>query len=582
MAVTLAGAWGMSAERALSWPALSWPSALSVQAAFLAFFLGTPLVAALPFGEEFHHRTMVLLLSGPVSRARIWLDKWLAVVSVLAVLAGVQFVVFYMHRPADVPPAVAIMFVVMVVCSAPLWTLVARTTIGGLVFTVSVIMMQELAMGLFVSRVLGITTRQDVFVDLPGLHAIRAAYALVTLGLGWRAFARFQVTGAGFGVGTGIADGWAILRPRRGRLLGNIVRKELMLQRPAFMTAAGFVACWLVSLGVVSMQTRPERLAEVLFPLLIAIFMPLVIALAGTISVGEETSLGIRAWHLTLPVSARVQWGSKLVVSMTIGLLLGFVLPAAMSALAGAVVPHGPGRPAFFETRFILLVAGAVVLAFWASTLLGDTVKAAVATGVAILGVGLCGAIATRLIGAVPFRAPFLRQIVVRYQLPPNYFQTETVLMLIIGCGIGLGLLLAAWQSLAAFRQAQIGTRTAGRYAATLFVASLGLAIGTNSVIEGVGAANHASIEELRAAMQALPMTDLDAAAANGRAVTLDELDRAHALSANARQWLENTTIIIERFNSYSGERYKATLQFPQNRKYAFTFARGGPQEKRP
>ena len=572
MALTLAGAWGMSADRALSWP-----SALLIQAAFLAFFLGTPLVAALPFGEEFHHRTMVLLLSAPVSRARIWLDKWLAVVSVVVVLAAVQFVVFSMLRPADVPATVAIMFVVMVVCSAPLWTLVTRTTIGGLVFTVSVIMMQELAMGLFISRVLGITTRQDVFVDLPGLHAIRAAYALVTLGLGWRAFARFQLNSAGSSVGTGIADGWTILRPRRRRLLGNIVRKELMLQRPAFMAAAGFVACWLASLGVVSMQTRPEPLADVLFPLLIAIFMPLVIVLAGTISVGEETSLGIRAWHLTLPVSVRVQWGIKLVVSITIGLLLGLALPAAMSALAGVVVPQG-SEPPFFETPFIFLVAGALALAFWASTLVGDTVKAAVATGVAILGVGLCGAIATRLIGAVPFRAPFLRQIVVRYQLPPNYFQTETMLMLIIGCGIGLGLLLAAWQSLAAFRQAQIGTRTAGRYAATLFVASLGLAIGTNTVIEGVGAAIHASVEELRAAMRALPLADLDAAAANGRAVTLDELDRAHALSADIHQWLANTTITVERFNDLG---YRVTLQFPQNRKYVFLFPRGRPQEKR-
>jgi hypothetical protein len=309
--------------------------------------------------------------------------------------------------------------------------------------------------------------------------------------------------------------------------------------------------------------------------------MPLVVVLAGTISVGEETSLGIRAWHLTLPASVPLQWGIKLVVSITLGLLLGLVLPAALSALAGVVVPHGSGRsPAFFEARFILLVAGAVVLAFWASTLVGDTVKAAVATGVAILGVGVCGAVADGLVGKIPFRAPFLRQIVVRNQLPPNYFQTETVLMLIIGCGIGLGLLLAVWQSLAAFRQAQIGTRTAGRYAATLLVASLGLAIGTPTVIEGVGAANHASVEELWAAMQTLPLADLDAAAANGRAVTLDELDRAHALSADIHHWLANTTITVERFSGYS-DFYRVRLQFPQNRKYAFNFTRGGRQEKR-
>jgi hypothetical protein len=167
----------------------------------------------------------------------------------------------------------------------------------------------------------------------------------------------------------------------------------------------------------------------------------------------------------------------------------------------------------------------------------------------------------------------------VRNHLPPDYFQTETVLALIIGCGIGLGLLVAAWQSLAAFRHSQIGTGTAGRYAATLFVATLILAIGTFTVAQSVFATNVAPLEELRAALQA---TDLNAAGANGREVTLEELGRAHALSADARQWLANTTITVERFtSSWRGESYKVTLLFPRDRKFAFIVSGGGPQEKR-
>ena len=41
----------------------------------LGFLLGMPLLAALPFGNEFQNRTFSLLLSQPISRMEIWREK---------------------------------------------------------------------------------------------------------------------------------------------------------------------------------------------------------------------------------------------------------------------------------------------------------------------------------------------------------------------------------------------------------------------------------------------------------------------------------------------------------------------------
>src|SRR5262245_54883279 len=42
------------------------------------FFSGLLGIAAMPWGSEFQHRTLPLLLSQPVPRSRLWKDKLLA------------------------------------------------------------------------------------------------------------------------------------------------------------------------------------------------------------------------------------------------------------------------------------------------------------------------------------------------------------------------------------------------------------------------------------------------------------------------------------------------------------------------
>src|SRR5919106_793556 len=68
-----------------------WMSAFQASAA--GFLLGSALLAALPFGAEFQHRTMVLLMAQPVTRARVWLTKHAALVAVLIVVGLAGYVV---------------------------------------------------------------------------------------------------------------------------------------------------------------------------------------------------------------------------------------------------------------------------------------------------------------------------------------------------------------------------------------------------------------------------------------------------------------------------------------------------------
>src|SRR5437016_9629912 len=70
---------------ALLWGVYNWIEPVS----FLGFVLGIPLLATLPMGNEFQHRTLPLLLSQPISRMEIWSEKLsvtiVAVVSVALV-----------------------------------------------------------------------------------------------------------------------------------------------------------------------------------------------------------------------------------------------------------------------------------------------------------------------------------------------------------------------------------------------------------------------------------------------------------------------------------------------------------------
>jgi hypothetical protein len=248
--------------------------------------------------------------------------------------------------------------------------------------------------------------------------------------------------------------------------MGNVLRKELMLQRPTFMTAAAFVGAWLAALGVVLMQTQRAALADVLFPLLLAIYMPLVVVFAGTIPASEDASLGIKSWHLTLPLSARKQWATKLAVALAVGILLATVVPWTMVAVVKLVAMGRIGSPVFREPALFGFIATAVVLGFWASTLLGDTVKAALATGGMIVAIALGGSLMMNW-AMWAGRADWI----VRLVAPLHVWRGggDWVVQQSVEVAMAAVSLTALWQSLSAYSGLRVSSLTFLRLAAVVF-----------------------------------------------------------------------------------------------------------------
>src|ERR1700733_827040 len=75
---------------------------LLTAASVVGFWVGIPLLATLPLGNEFQHRTLPLLLSQPIERLELWAEKWS--VTVIAVLSASLVYCFGWHRALDENP----------------------------------------------------------------------------------------------------------------------------------------------------------------------------------------------------------------------------------------------------------------------------------------------------------------------------------------------------------------------------------------------------------------------------------------------------------------------------------------------
>ena len=117
----------------------SWLSHIADAINILGFVIGIPLLATLSLGNEFQYRTLSLWLTQPSSRMQLWGEKlsvtFVAVLSAASVFGFTTFSVSQQHHlPSEVfaNELYAIVYVVMTMASATFWTLVARSTIGGL------------------------------------------------------------------------------------------------------------------------------------------------------------------------------------------------------------------------------------------------------------------------------------------------------------------------------------------------------------------------------------------------------------------------------------------------------------------
>jgi len=125
----------------------------------------------------------------------------------------------------------------------------------------------------------------------------------------------------------------ALFRCRPTGALRNLIRKEVRLQKPIFLISAVVTICWLVALLLLVLEPSHEYIYVGTLNALTGIQITLTVVLTGCVAFGEEKSLGLAAWHLTLPISARRQWLVKLGVSAGVLVVTGFVLPLLLDAL---------------------------------------------------------------------------------------------------------------------------------------------------------------------------------------------------------------------------------------------------------
>ena len=387
--------------RALFWPwcavvlvgasPLVLPHRYAEPLSFVSLFIGVPLLATLSLGNEFHHRTLSLWLTQPLSRMQLWAEKMSvmvpAVLSAGLVSSVVMFSVTWPHMHLTYK-VLALIYVVVAMASATYWTLGTKSTLGSLVLISFVLFFGMLFSG-GVGKEPQVRTGSTA-LSIALLSILGAGFAALMLWLGVRKLARFQVTG-----GNSDADiltaGPALvpeslaqwLRPRPTGAFLNLLRKELRLLRPLWLVAL-LVVSYVASLAIFRLLPAPPvpEPRTVLEWVLLGPLVSLCVAmagLAGILSLGEERTSGTQAWHMTLPISARRQWLIKLFLAMFAGVACSAAFPVLAMIAGGAVY----GSPLMYVDLHSLsddfiLFAILTFTCFWCACAANGTVRAAV------------------------------------------------------------------------------------------------------------------------------------------------------------------------------------------------------------
>jgi len=350
------------------------------------------IITASMFGAEFAHGTMPQLLAQPIDRRRIWREKMIVLAIALAslFLAVVALEASHLEKTATLLLAVV---PVCAFCTIPFYSLVGRSTISAVILAIpipGIIFVVGAAAILWLFRI-GALEPTDAYTPIneDRLHFwIRLyfgialpAYCALLYYLGYRRFLNFEVAGRAqrqirlpTSLHSGLERIVSCLFPSRLRHLRALVTKELHLQHNGtiLFVVFGFLQFLAIAFIKLGHPKDPEPYFTV--PLCIyAALMPLVI---GSSAIAEETHLGIRAWHLTLPYSARAQWFVKLAVVLIMSALLGIGVPLLWNFVGDAYVGT---NYAWSGTDLLTFSCGSLLLtsiAFYASSFSRDTLRA--------------------------------------------------------------------------------------------------------------------------------------------------------------------------------------------------------------
>ncbi|MBE0544043.1 MAG: hypothetical protein IH623_22095 [Verrucomicrobia bacterium] len=557
------------------------PWASPFMAASFVFFGCVLLLAAMTFGVEFQQRTFQMLLSQPCERSRVWKEKVAVLGFALGFLALIQLVLqqivivglpdvaaLYLVDGSELPlrtwffppekNLLAGVFLLATVCSAGFWTLVARSTIGGMAFTFSAMYCAAVVVALVLGRLFALNVRFHDWPYVLGLAAAGAVYSGVLLWLGWRKFAEMEIRDVTASKSLALPE-WMtfrklamLLRCQPTGNLRNLLRKEVCLQEPILTIAAVFVLCWFVTLGLFALQPARADLWNGILNGLTVVHVTVVVLLAGCVSLGDDKALGTAAWHLSLPVSARRQWFIKLLVAGATAVAMAVVLPTLLAVLTLfqarvgllALRPHD-------AMGYVIPCAIVFVLSFWSGSIVANTVRAAltmVLTAAALATVVFFGVWSAEKLGGL--QTGLLTSLIARNQWSPYSLGEVIPIGRILFCLLGVAMLLALVQSFRQFRRAQSEGTAFLRYGAILALVAFAIAFWTSDLNVSVQKQRNqrgsfAIVPEVTDAARAVTLLDLELPEGHVQKLLPEELENPNPLSNRAKLWLRTSIIYV-------------------------------------
>lgn len=351
-----------------------------------AYAIGMLALGAQSIGHEYTHRTLPMLLSVPSDRRRLLLNK-LAVLMIMLVTLG-ALAWFMLFRDPDfvrrvgIDPGVPVVAAVAAFFLAPWLTMICRSSLAGIVFSIAVPALLLIAgdlIGLAMYGVGGgalIDNFKFAFLSR-GLFVVCAVAALA----GWRMFGRLEAidgTGAAlqapeWWLGDASARTFAPLRRRHPYWL--LVKKELRLQQMTFVVVIIFTAAWA---GLTLLARLTEHLPLIPLDAIALLYFAILTILVGSLASAEERQMGTLEWQTLLPIASWKQWMIKTAIVFGLVLILGILLPAIVMGMSR--------RPMEFVSMggFIIFVT---TISLYVSSLSTSGVKAMALTLPAILAV---------------------------------------------------------------------------------------------------------------------------------------------------------------------------------------------------
>jgi len=356
---------------------------------------GVAFLAARLYGEEFRHQTLLLGLAQPLPRGQVWIHKYLVLIAA-ALLFSLICVATLAERFSTVPVSssdlrLGGLFVLAVVCAAPYWAFVTRSTISTVVMVLAAPYALQMVGAL--APALGLGASADSW-----FLALLGTYCVVTVIAGWRRLRDLQLAEPVLGESlffrkrkstpaqerTRPAILPRLLRPHPRTPGFNLVIKELQLQRTNVLLTGVFLASVVLLLVVGTITATKRETMELLSFVPFVAYMTALPLLAGSTPFAEEADLRIQESNRLHPVGRLSPWFARLLVSGGLFLVLGIVLPRliVVTLWSNGYYAVSPLRD-FLEIRGLRIMGGETVVALQVAAFLTAAWIASVVPSVA-------------------------------------------------------------------------------------------------------------------------------------------------------------------------------------------------------